>query len=222
MRTTRTTRLAPLLLSLAAALGPGFTASAATGEPSLARATAPTAAPLSKAVFAGGCFWCVEAAFEGIPGVKRVVSGFAGGPESSPTYDQVSSGRTGHAEAIEIAFDSRAVSYGELLRVFWHNIDPTQADAQFCDHGPQYRSAIFTVGAAQHRAALRSKREIEESKRLKAPIVTQIVAFTRFWPAGECHQDYYKKNPVHYQAYRLGCGRDRRLREIWGAEAGGH
>jgi peptide-methionine (S)-S-oxide reductase len=179
-------------------------------------------ASLAKAVFAGGCFWCVEAAFEGLPGVKRVVSGFTGGPEPDPAYDQVSSGRTGHAEAVEIIFDPAEISYEKLLTVFWHNIDPTQANAQFCDHGPQYRSAIFPVGAAQQRAALQSKRRIEVSKVLKGAIVTQIVPFTRFWPAEEYHQDYYRKNPVHYQAYRLGCGRDRRLREIWGASAGGH
>jgi len=182
--------------------------------------TAP--APLAKAVFAGGCFWCAETAFEGLPGVKSVVSGFAGGSELNPTYEQVSSGRTGHAESVEITFDPAVITYAKLLDVFWHNIDPTQARGQFCDHGEQYRSAIFYANDAQRRAALESRKRLEASKILKAPIVTQIAPFTRFWPAEEYHQDYYRKNPVHYQTYRLGCGRDRRLRELWGAKAGGH
>ncbi len=175
---------------------------------------------IEKAVFAGGCFWCVEAAFEGLPGVKTVVSGFSGGAEERPTYEQVSSGRTGHAEVVEIAFNPTAISYKKLLDVFWHNIDPTQANAQFCDRGEQYRSAIFHASDAQRRAALASLKRLKRSNILKKPIVTQIVPLTRFWPAEEYHQDYYKKNPVHYQAYRLGCGRDRRLRELWGAGAG--
>lgn len=190
--------------------------------PDAGQAATARRAPLAKAVFAGGCFWCVEAAFEGLPGVKSVVSGFAGGPEQNPTYEQVSSGRTGHAEAVEIAYDPAVTTYAKLLDVFWHNIDPTQANAQFCDHGPQYRSAIFTANAAQRREAVASLKRIEASKVLKAPIVTQIVALTHFWPAEAYHQDYYKKNPVHYQTYRLGCGRDRRLRELWGASAGKH
>ena len=185
-------------------------------------AATPRRAPLAKAVFAGRCFWCVEAAFEGLPGVKGVVSGYAGGPEQNPTYEQVSSGRTGHAEAVEIAYDPAVMTYAKLLEVFWHNIDPTQANAQFCDHGEQYRSAIFTANAAQRREAVASLKRIEASKILKAPIVTQIVTLTRFWPAEAYHQDYYKKNPIHYQTYRLGCGRDRRLRELWGAAAGKH
>jgi peptide-methionine (S)-S-oxide reductase len=176
----------------------------------------------AKAVLAGGCFWCVEAAFEGLSGVKAVVSGFSGGSEERPTYEQVSSGRTGHAESVEITFDPAAISYTKLLDVFWHNIDPTQAGGQFCDHGEQYRSAIFYANDAQRRAALDSRKHLEASKILKMPIVTQIAPFARFWPAGEYHQDYYKKNPVHYQAYRLGCGRDRRLKELWGTKAGSH
>lgn len=175
-----------------------------------------------RAVFAGGCFWCVEAAFEGLPGVKSVVSGYAGGPEPSPTYQEVSSGTTGHAEVVQVTFDPAKNSYAKLLDVFWRHIDPTQADGQFCDHGPQYRSAVFYASAAQKREALESKRRIEVSKRLRAPIVTRIEALTRFWPAEDDHQDYYKKNPVHYQAYRLGCGRDARLKAIWGRNAGGH
>ncbi len=189
------------------------------------RAAATQAPPaLSKAVFAGGCFWCVETAFEGLPGVKAVVSGYAGGKEERPTYEQVSAGRTGHAESVEITFDPTLTSYRKLLDVFWHNIDPTQASAQFCDHGEQYRSAIFHANGAQRRAAIESRKRLEASNVLKKPIVTQIAPLTRFWPAEEYHQDYYKKNPVHYQTYRLGCGRDRRLKELWGpgASAGRH
>jgi peptide-methionine (S)-S-oxide reductase len=177
---------------------------------------------LSKAVFAGGCFWCEEATFEGIPGIASVVSGFAGGTQPHPTYEAVSSGRTGHAESVEITFDPAVVTYAKLLDVYWHNVDPTQAGGQFCDRGEQYRSAVFYADDAQRRAALASKKAIEDSHVLKKPIVTQIVPLTTFWPAEDYHQDYYKKNPVQYHAYRLGCGRDRRLREIWGANAGGH
>jgi peptide-methionine (S)-S-oxide reductase len=199
----------------------GTAALAAAAPPASALPATPRPSD-ERAVFAGGCFWCVEAAFEGRPGVKSVVSGYAGGPEASPTYKQVSSGTTGHAEVVQITFDPTKTSYTKLLEVFWHNIDPTQADGQFCDHGPQYRSAIFYASAAQKGAALESKRRIEAAKRLRAPIVTKIEALTRFWPAEEYHQDYYKKNPVHYQAYRLGCGRDARLKAIWGKDAGGH
>lgn len=208
-------RLHPTILALLLTLSFG-TARAAERAPS---ATTPA---LAKAVFAGGCFWCVEASFEGIPGVKSVVSGYAGGTEANPTYEQVGSGRTGHAESVEITFDPKVATYAKLLDVFWHNIDPTQANAQFCDHGPQYRSAIFTVDESQRLAAVASRKRIEASKVLKAPIVTQIAPLTRFWPAEGYHQDYYKKNPIHYQTYRLGCGRDRRLRELWGAAAGKH
>jgi len=180
---------------------------------------APTTTPATeRATFAGGCFWCMETAFEGKPGVLSVTSGFSGGPEKNPTYAIVSSGKTGHAESVQVEFDPKRISYSKLLDIFWHNIDPTQADGQFCDHGRQYRSAIFWNGATQHRLAEESKRAIEASKRLKRPIVTQIVPFTAFYPAEEYHQDYYKKNPEHYAAYREGCGRDRRLREIWGSE----
>jgi len=176
----------------------------------------------SKAVFAGGCFWCEEATFEGIRGISSVVSGFAGGTQDHPTYELVSSGRTGHAESVEITFNPAIITYQQLLDIYWHNIDPTQASGQFCDHGEQYRSAIFYADETQRRAALASKRAIEDSKVLKGPIVTQVVPLTTFWPAEEYHQDYYKKNPVNYHAYRLGCGRDRRLHEIWGAKAGSH
>ncbi|HET9951623.1 MAG TPA: peptide-methionine (S)-S-oxide reductase MsrA [Candidatus Eisenbacteria bacterium] len=195
----------------------------AAGAPKPAPGAAkPVARATAKAVFAGGCFWCEEATFEGLPGVTSVVSGYAGGAEANPTYEQVSSGRTGHAESVEVTFDPAVTTYEKLLDVYWHNVDPTQPNAQFCDHGEQYRSAIFYAGDAQRRAALASKKAIEDSKVLTKPIVTQIAPLAKFWPAEEYHQDYYKKNPVEYHAYRLGCGRDRRLKELWGAKAGGH
>jgi peptide-methionine (S)-S-oxide reductase len=183
---------------------------------------ASTSAPLERATFAGGCFWCEEATFEGIPGVISVISGFSGGREKDPTYDWVSSGRTGHAESVDIVFDPRRITYAKLLDIYWHNIDPTEANGQFCDHGDQYRSAIFYRGESQRRKAEQSKLAIEKSGRLKGRIVTKIVPFTRFYPAEEYHQDYSKKNPIQYNAYRMGCGRDKRLREIWGNEAPTH
>ena len=185
-------------------------------------AMASIAAPLERATFAGGCFWCEEATFEGVPGVVSVTSGFSGGREKNPTYEWVSSGRTGHAESVEIVYDPRKIAYTKLLEIFWHNVDPTQADGQFCDHGYQYRSAIFYRGESQHRLAEQSKLAIGKSGRFRAPIVTQIVPFTGFYPAEAYHQDYSKKNPVAYDAYRAGCGRDRRLREIWGDQAETH
>jgi peptide-methionine (S)-S-oxide reductase len=211
-----------LLVAVVALLVP--LAAARAGQANRTHATAKPSTPhtMSKAVFAGGCFWCEEATFEGIPGISSVVSGYTGGTQDHPTYEQVSSGRTGHAESVEITFDPAVISYPKLLGIFWHNVDPTQSNGQFCDHGEQYRSAIFYADDAQRRAALASKEAIESSKVLKAPIVTQIVPLTKFWPAEEYHQDYFKKNPVEYHAYRLGCGRDLRLRQIWGAKAGGH
>lgn len=171
----------------------------------------------SLATFAAGCFWCAETAFEGLPGVLSVVSGYAGGAESDPTYEQVSSGRTGHLEVVQVAFDPRRITYAELLEIFWHNIDPTQADGQFCDRGRQYRSAIFTHGPEQMRLAEASKRKLETGpRRFKGRIVTTIAPAGTFWPAEEYHQDFYRKDPRRYHGYRTGCGRDRRLTELWG------
>jgi peptide-methionine (S)-S-oxide reductase len=177
--------------------------------------------PLAVATFAGGCFWCMEGPFEKLAGVRSVTSGYTGGHKKSPTYEEVSSGTTGHAESVEILYDASDVSYERLLDVFWHNIDPLTPNAQFCDHGSQYRSAIFYHDDAQRAAAEASKRRIEQSGRFKQPIVTEIVAATTFYPAEEYHQDFYKKNPVRYHGYRTSCGRDRRLRQLWGDEAGG-
>ncbi len=179
-------------------------------------------APRAAAVFAGGCFWCEETAFEGVPGVFAVTSGYIGGQVDNPTYEQVSAGGTGHAEAVEVVYDPSKITYEKLLDIFWRNVDPFQKDAQFCDHGSQYRSAIFYRGDEQKKAAVASLRKLEEQPRFKGKIVTEIVPATKFYPAEEYHQDYYKKNPVHYKMYRLGCGRDARLKAIWGEPAGGH
>ena len=174
------------------------------------------------AIFAGGCFWCEETAFEGVDGVISVTSGYTGGQTKNPTYEQVSAGWTGHAESVEVAYDPGKISYERLLEIFWHNVDPLQRDAQFCDHGTQYRSAIFYRDESQRKAAEESKRKLEEEPRFKGRIVTQIVAASTFYPAEEYHQDFYKKSPVRYHTYRRGCGRDARLRELWGEAAGGH
>jgi len=173
------------------------------------------------AIFAGGCFWCEETAFEGLPGVFSVVSGYTGGQKKNPTYEEVSAGSTGHAESVEVTYDPSLITYEKLLEVFWHNVDPTQSNGQFCDHGTQYRSAIFYKDEAQRKAAEESKRRVEEMPRFKGKVVTQIVAASTFYPAEEYHQDFYKKSPVRYQSYRQGCGRDARLKELWGDAAGG-
>ena len=176
----------------------------------------PLGRPVAQATFAGGCFWCEEATFEGLPGVISVVSGYTGGSTPNPTYEEVSSGRTGHAESVRITYDPSKTAYENLLDVFWHNVDPTQGDGQFCDIGRQYRSAIFYHDEGQRRLAVDTKARIERSGRLSKPIVTEIVPAGPFYPAEDYHQDFYRKNPVRYHAYRLGCGRDRRLAELWG------
>ena len=180
------------------------------------------AAERATATFAGGCFWYMEGPFEKLPGVFSVTSGYSGGQKKNLTYEEVSAGITGHAESVQVVYDPAKVSYEQLLEVFWHNIDPLSANGQFCDRGSQYRSAIFYQDEAQKAAALASKATLEESGRFKKPIVTQIVAFAAFYPAEDYHQDFYKKNPFRYQTYRMGCGRDQRLKELWGAAAGGH
>jgi peptide-methionine (S)-S-oxide reductase len=187
---------------------------------------APASAPAEQAVatFAGGCFWCMEPPFEGLPGVSSVKSGYTGGSRKDPSYDEVSAGGTGHAEAVQIVYDPAQVSYEKLLHVFWRNVDPTVADRQFCDVGSQYRSAIFVHDAAQQKAAEASRAEVE--RKLGVPIKTQIVDAGPFYRAEEYHQDYARKNPLRYRYYRRGCGRDARLEEIWGkdreAERAGH
>jgi len=172
-----------------------------------------------KATFAGGCFWCMEAPFDKLDGVQSVTVGYAGGTFANPTYEAVSSGGTGHAESVEIVFDPKRISYAKLLDVYWHNVDPTTPNRQFCDVGEQYRTAIFTHSEAQRLAAEASKKALEESHRLPAPIVTEIVPAGTFWPAEEYHQHYYQKNPLRYRYYRYGCGRDARLEQLWGKSA---
>jgi peptide-methionine (S)-S-oxide reductase len=188
----------------------------------LALAAAPPTVPPGQAVaiFAGGCFWCMEPPFDKLPGVTATISGYTGGRKVNPTYGEVSAGGTGHAEAVEVIYDPKKVSYEKLLEVFWLNIDPTVKDQQFCDHGHQYRTGIFYSDDAQRRAAEASRAAVEKSKPFKEPIVTPIEMASTFYPAEEYHQDYYLKNPVRYNFYRTSCGRDARLKELWGDKAG--
>jgi peptide-methionine (S)-S-oxide reductase len=168
-----------------------------------------------KAIFAGGCFWCMEHAVDDLNGVISTTVGYVGGKKDNPTYEEVSAGGTGHAEAVLVIFDPKKISYAALLDRFWHNIDPTVKDMQFCDHGNQYRSAIFYVNDAQKKSAEQSKLALEATKRFRN-IYTEISAATRFYPAEEYHQHYHKKNPVRYKFYRTSCGRDSRLEDVWG------
>jgi peptide-methionine (S)-S-oxide reductase len=174
---------------------------------------------LAKATFAGGCFWCMQKPFDELPGVSSTTVGYTGGTKKSPTYEEVSSGGTGHAEAVQVLYDPKKVPYEKLLDIFWHNIDPLTPNAQFCDHGTQYRSAVFFHDEAQKRTAEESKKALTASGRFKTPLVTEIVPAAAFWPAEEYHQNYYRKNPIRYSIYRTGCGRDARLKELWGEAA---
>jgi len=175
-----------------------------------------TSGTAAKAYFAGGCFWCMEEAFEKLDGVLDVVSGYMGGSVKNPSYEQVSAGQTGHAESVEVRYDPAKVTYTQLLEAFWRNVDPITPNAQFCDHGNQYRAAIFYQGEDERRAAEDSKRAIEQSKRFSTPIVTQLTAASEFYPAEEYHQDFYKKNPIRYKYYKFTCGRAQRLASLWG------
>jgi peptide-methionine (S)-S-oxide reductase len=170
------------------------------------------------ATFAGGCFWCMVHPFDQLPGVISVTSGYTGGAKKKPSYAEVSSGTTGHAESVDVVYDPARIGYEKLLDVYWHNVDPFAKNYQFCDHGTQYRSAIFVHDETQKRLAEAAKAEIQ--KRFKQPIQTEITPASAFWPAEDEHQDYYKKNPVRYKFYRTSCGRDHRLREIWGTSGG--
>ncbi len=172
--------------------------------------------PLDTATFAGGCFWSMERAFDQVPGVVAVTVGYAGGRVPHPSYEQVSTGRTGHLESVQVVYDAQRISYARLVDAFWHDIDPTQADGQFCDHGPEYRTAVFYRDSAERRVAEASLRPLE--RRFGKPVTTALLRATTFYPAEEYHQHYYKKNPVNYGLYRVACGRDRRLRELWGKD----
>jgi peptide-methionine (S)-S-oxide reductase len=206
--------LVPLLaLVLFAALAQGEEPIVATG---------PAPAGLAKAAFAGGCFWCMQGPYDALPGVVSTTVGYAGGEKANPTYHEVSARGTGHLESIEVVYDPRKVSYERLLEVFWHNVDPTNPNGQFCDNGSQYRTAIFVADDAQRKAAETSKKALEAAGVLKHSIVTEILKAGTFWKAEDSHQRYYKKNPIRYNFYRSGCGRDARLKEIWGEAAQKH
>ncbi|XOV87861.1 MAG: peptide-methionine (S)-S-oxide reductase MsrA [Pseudomonadota bacterium] len=174
------------------------------------------AAAEAKAIFAGGCFWCMEPPYDKLDGVLATTSGYVGGHKMNPTYQEVSAGRTGHTEAVEITYDPDKISYQQLLDVFWVNIDPLVENRQFCDRGSQYRTGIFYLDEEQKAQAEASKQALVASGRFDAPIVTEITAAGRFYPAEDYHQDYYLKNPVRYRYYRYSCGRDQRLEELWG------
>ena len=222
---------APLVSAVLAVLALGFRQPVAAqsmdthpGPAPRLRAGAPgaragTPAREDSVVFAGGCFWCMETQFEGIPGVTAVISGYAGGHKAHPSYEEVGSGTTGHMESVEVHFDPSRIRYEQLLTIFWHSVDPTQDDGQFCDIGDEYRSAIFVRDAQERRLAEESKRRIEASHVLKKPIVTRILTAGPFWRAEEYHQDFWKKDPQRYHSYREGCGRDRRLAQLWGKDA---
>src|SRR5664279_4197420 len=197
-----------------------FVVSARADEPIVA--TAPAPAGLVKAAFAGGCFWCMQRPYDDLPGVVSTTVGYTGGEKANPTYHEVSAGGTGHRESIEVVYDPKKVTYEKLLDVLWHNVDPTNEYGQFCDNGSQYRTAIFVADDAQRKAAEASKRALEASGILKRPIVTEILKAGTFWKAEDYHQSYYKKNPIRYSFYRSGCGRDARLKELWGDAAPKH
>jgi len=190
-------------------------------RPAAAEQAAPAngADELAKATFAGGCFWCMEPPFDKLEGVVSTTSGYTGGRKSEPTYREVVAGGTGHAEAVQVLYDPKKITYAELLEVFWRNIDPTTPNRQFCDRGQQYRTAVFYHDPEQKRLAAESKQRIESSKQLDGPIVTELTEASAFWPAEEYHQDYYKKKPLRYKFYRHRCGRDQRLKELWGDDS---
>lgn len=200
-----------LLVSLTASLGLAASIAIAAGQQGQA-AAAPNAAT---AIFAGGCFWCTEADFEKLPGVIKAESGYTGGETANPTYDQVSAGHTGHTEAVRVYYDPSKVTYEQLVEYFWPTIDPTVKDRQFCDNGSQYRSGIYPLNEQQKKIAEASKAALLNSGRFPQ-IHTEIVTAKQFYPAEEYHQDYYKKNRVRYSFYRFNCGRDARLKELWG------
>ncbi len=206
--------IAVLLLSLSA-----FACASDSGADQTAGATA-NAEGLARATFAGGCFWCMEPPFDKLEGVVSTTSGYIDGDVENPTYRQVSSGGSGHTEAVQIAFDPAKISYQELLEVFWRNIDPLAVDRQFCDRGSQYRTGVYAHDEEQLRLAEASKEALVRSQRFDRPIATDVKLASRFYPAEDYHQDYYRKNPMRYKTYRTGCGRDRRLKELWGDDAG--
>jgi peptide methionine sulfoxide reductase msrA/msrB len=184
-------------------------------HPEFATLPVPTGAQ-KIAIFAGGCFWSMQKAFDGVPGVVEVTAGYAGGSEANPDYETVETGKTGYAESVQVIYEPARISYDGLLDIYWHHIDPTTVNRAFCDTGPQYRSIIFYRDSDQQRAAETSKEALDRSHRFKTPVVTEIQRATKFYPAEEYHQQFYKKNPERYQAYVIGCGREERIKELWG------
>lgn len=207
-------RLKTLMVALLLALGavPG-------AAPAQDSAEQPLPQNAGVAIFAGGCFWCVESDFDHVPGVLRTVSGYTGGTTKDPTYEQVSAGGTGHIEAVRIHFDPKKVSYERLVDVFWHSVDPTDSGGQFCDRGESYKTAIFATSPEQKRIAEASKKKLMDSGVLDQPIVTPIRDAGPFYPAEDYHQNYYKTHPIRYKFYRFRCGRDSRLSDLWGEDA---
>lgn len=193
---------------LASALTLGVSSSHAAGQKGL-----------KTAIFAGGCFWCVESDFDKVPGVVTTISGYIGGKSKNPTYKQVTAGGTGHLEAVKITYDPKKVTYKRLLHIFWRSVDPTDGGGQFCDRGESYQTAVFAVDGEQKRVAEASKAKLQKSGKLEARILTPIRSAGPFYAAEGYHQDYYRKNPVRYRFYRFGCGRDARIRALWGKEA---
>ncbi|MCK6451450.1 MAG: peptide-methionine (S)-S-oxide reductase MsrA [Alphaproteobacteria bacterium] len=208
------TALALTALALVAVSAAGRTQQAAP-------ATGASGGKTATAIFAGGCFWCMEPPFDQLDGVVSTTSGYIGGMRVNPKYEEVSAGTTGHTEAVKIVYDPSRISYERLLHVFWRNHDPLTAAGQFCDKGTQYRPGIYYATDEERRLAEESKAALEGSRRFDKPIVTEIVAATPFYPAEEYHQDYYLKNPLRYKLYSTSCGRARRLKQLWGEEAGG-
>lgn len=213
------TRYIPLQLGLLGLLIlAGCTEPRLNAAESDSKATTVDASKLATATFAGGCFWCMEKPFDKLDGVVATTSGYTDGDLIDPTYKQVSAGNTGHTEAVQITYDPTKISYAKLLDVFWHNIDPLTSDRQFCDGGSQYRSGIYYHGEEQHQLAEQSKQKV--ANKFGQSIATELDAASEFYPAEDYHQDYYKKNPIRYKYYRTGCGRDKRLQELWGDQAG--
>lgn len=222
----RMRKLIVLTAAASAALAAAAVATVASpdrGAASAAPALAPAARsgrPLESAIVAGGCFWSVESNMEAVPGVVSAVSGYAGGDEQRPTYEQVSHGGTGHLESVKVTYDPGVISYDQLLRRFMRTIDPTDPSGQFCDQGPHYRTAVFVRSERQRAAAQAVK--AETARELGKPVTTMVLRETAFWPAEAYHQDYARRNRAHYTAYKIGCGRDRALRAVWGGQAATH
>jgi peptide-methionine (S)-S-oxide reductase len=206
-----------LLAGLLAACEPS---AAQAPQPAEVRGSNATASNSGVAIFAGGCFWCTEADFDKLPGVLETTSGYIGGHIDNPSYEQVSAGSSGHIEAVQVRFDPSQTSYAKLLEAFWPTIDPVTPNAQFCDRGPQYRSAIFYATAEEQAQAEASRDALQASGKLPGPVVTEVLPATRFYPAEDYHQDYYQRNPLRYAYYRNGCGRDKRLEQLWGKKPG--